>query len=63
MAAIRLLGDARRWPRWLFVRAIRRGSLVGGLEGDVLRILFVAHDRMKPENVLRRSRRSDLKND
>jgi plasmid stabilization system protein ParE len=43
--------------------ATPRHFLVGRLEGDILRILFVAHDRMKPENVLRRSRRSDLKDD
>jgi plasmid stabilization system protein ParE len=36
-----------------------RHFLVGRLEDDILRILFLAHDSMKPENVLRRSRRSD----
>jgi plasmid stabilization system protein ParE len=40
-----------------------RHFLVGHLEGDVLRILFLAHDRMKSENILRRSRRSDMKDD
>jgi len=40
-----------------------RHFLVGRLEGDDLRILFIAHDSMKPENVLRRSRRSDLNDD
>jgi len=43
--------------------ATPRHFLVGRLEGDLLRILFIAHDSMKPENVLRRSRRSDVKDD
>jgi plasmid stabilization system protein ParE len=43
--------------------ATPRHFIVGRLEGDLLRILFVAHDRMKPENVLRRSRRSDIRDD
>jgi plasmid stabilization system protein ParE len=40
-----------------------RHFIVGRLDGDLLRILFMAHDSMKPENILRRSRRSDLKDD
>jgi plasmid stabilization system protein ParE len=43
--------------------ATPRHFIVGRLEGDLLRILFVAHDRMKPENVLRRSRQSDIRDD
>jgi plasmid stabilization system protein ParE len=43
--------------------ATPRHFIVGRLEGDLLRVLFIAHDRMKPENVLRRSRRSDIKDD
>jgi len=40
-----------------------RHFLVGRLESDLLRILFVAHDSMRFENVLRRSRRGDIKDD
>jgi plasmid stabilization system protein ParE len=43
--------------------ATPRPFIVDRLEGDLLRVLFIAHDRMKPENVLRRSRRSDIKDD
>ncbi len=40
-----------------------RHFLVGRLDGDMLRILFIAHDGMSPENVLRRSPRSDARDD
>jgi plasmid stabilization system protein ParE len=40
-----------------------RHFIVGRLDGDLLRILFIAHDSMKPENILRRSRRSDARDD
>ena len=45
------------------VVSLSNGCICCSLEGDLLRILFVAHDRMKPENVLRRSRRSDIRDD
>jgi plasmid stabilization system protein ParE len=40
-----------------------RHFIVGRLDGNLLRILFIAHDSMKPENVLRRSRQSNPKDD
>jgi plasmid stabilization system protein ParE len=40
-----------------------RHFLVARLDGDLLRILFVAHDSMMPENVLGRARHSDFKDD
>jgi len=45
--------------------ATPRHFIVGRLDQDceLLRVLFIAHDRMKPDNVLRRSRRSDIKDD
>jgi hypothetical protein len=40
-----------------------RHFLIARLEGDILRILYLARDSMAPENVLRRSRHSDLRDD
>lgn len=58
-----LTSSQNRVPPYVGRVATPRHFIVGRLEGDLLRVLFIAHDRMKPENVLRRSRRSDIKDD
>ncbi len=69
--AVRRMGARRPMLRYDLISSRRRVEtvigrvvhprhfLVGRLEDNVLRILFLADDRMKPENVLRRSRGSD----
>lgn len=58
-----LISSQNRVPPDVGRVATPRHFIVGRLEGDLLRVLFIAHDRMKPENILRRSRRSDIKDD
>ena len=38
-----------------------RHFIVARLDGDLRRIPFIAHDSMRPKNVLRRSHRSDVR--
>jgi hypothetical protein len=69
--AVRRLGTRRPLLRYDLISSRRnvetaigrvvhpRHFLVGRLEDDVPRILFLADDRMKPENLPRRSRGSD----
>ena len=58
-----LISSQNRVPLHLGRVATPRHFIVARLEGDLLRVLFIAHDRMKPENLLRRSRRSDIRDD